>query len=201
MNSMNFPISKLPEQISHSLAALKGPSKATKEARAAALKNLGDYEDALGIPRAASKSIKVRLTAVKAAAENVVTQALPAPLSKSDRSSLSIDALRQQNGTLTTVLGRLAILQAIASNNSSKPNLDPTVEAAMSAVAALSPEARKRFNHAFIGSLQRGDFKALPLAAAEELFKKLGVDGYCYYYSMTQSDHGYYRRGGKGLSY
>jgi hypothetical protein len=182
------------------LAALRDPdpSEATQQAYAAALEKLGNYEHALGITCNPSKPIRERLAAVLAAAEDVVTEALPAPLTKGQRSYLSLNALRQENATLATALGRVATLQAAVSD-SFKPELDrAAVATAMSTVAALSPEARAEFIDNFLCSLTRRELQAGRSQTAEQLLKKLGVDGYVY--DWSRNIPGLYTKSDWGLS-
>jgi hypothetical protein len=111
---MSLAVQHIPTKISESLSPLTNSAEATQEAHARALKGLVAYEQALGITPKTSDTISARVVAVKAEAEQVVAQLLPAPVTEEQRSALSLQDLRLQAINLTTALEKATRLLAIA---------------------------------------------------------------------------------------
>ncbi len=74
---------------------------------------MGAYEKELGITPKASDTISARVAAVKAEAEHVVAQVLPAPLSEDQRDSLTGKDLELQTENLAAALVKVSQLQLI----------------------------------------------------------------------------------------
>lgn len=142
---MNVAGQQIPVKIYESLSALTNSSEATQEAHSAALKKLGAYEQALGIAPKTSDTIGARLSAVQVAAEQVVTQVLPAPLSEEQRSSLSVQDLLQQATNLTTAIQKATQLQAIINEDHLANFKSDLAAPPPTGTSAELPDSRKDF--------------------------------------------------------
>jgi hypothetical protein len=110
---MILSVVQIPQRIKESLSTLGQPSEVSEVAISSALQRLGAYESALGISSLPNATIESRINGVIRAAEQVVIQELPAPLSHEQRPQLSLEALQLQVTSLQNVLDKIRTLQSI----------------------------------------------------------------------------------------
>jgi hypothetical protein len=111
--NLEVPVQQLPAKIVESLSPLTKPSEATEETHAVAEKKLKAYEQALGITPKETDAFGTRVATVKTEAEQVCKQALPAPRTEEQMSSMTTVHCREQVAKLETAIEKAEQLQGI----------------------------------------------------------------------------------------
>jgi hypothetical protein len=171
--NLEVPLQQLPAKIVESLSPLTNPSAATEVTRAKAVKKLQAYEQALGITPKETDAFGTRVATVKTEAEQVCKQALPAPLTEEQMSSMTTVHCREQIAKLETAISKVEQLQRIVNEEfpfnvkASLPEPTPT------GTYAELPDSREGFDphraYLFLVAPSNG-------TVMEELTELLGKD-------------------------